>query len=452
MNTRKTIALLTFLSLLFFSRLTNAQEVKPQQPTAPPQEVTPKEEFKPSVRFGTFIQAQAQLQQEQITAVQDDAGRTQHWGHQFQLRRARIYADGALAKDLTFFTQLEITGRLGSVNGGTGVKNTMVPSQQTNLGTSKTNAISFGLLDAYVVYKVMPELNVIGGLQNVAVWRYGGLQSGTRLMMVDAPSTSASPFDAAFTTFGARDLGVTLRGFVLDEKLEYRAGIYEGQSFTNNYSPVRTTVRLNYNFMDAEKGFLYQGTALGKGQFLSVGGGVDNQSGYFGFAVDFYIDQPVMDGASLTVSGAFGRYHGTGDMAGYFPTQQMLFAEAGLFFKDYNLQPVVKFEWNKFDANGSYYKAIGNAPFNAPYAAYTYTNDAGFANDLKSNMIIGAGINYWITGSYNSSLKLLWEGNMINRADLATQKSIEAKTVNTDPKKEKQFLSTVTLQWTWFIQ
>lgn len=433
MMQKTTIARLTLLLLLLMTGVSKAQEAKPQQASS--EAAAPKEEFKPSVRYGAFIQAQAQVAQEATSAVQDDAGYTQHWGHQLQLRRARITADGALTKELSFFAETDITGRLGNVS-ATGAKTSQVPSQQVNVGTTKTNAVSVALLDAFATYKFSNELSVIGGLQNVAVWRYGGLQSGAKLMLIDAPSTSAAPFDGAFTTFGARDIGVTLRGFVLDEKLEYRAGVYEGQSFANNYSPVRTTVRLNYNFFDVEKGYLYQGTALGKGKYLSVGGGVDNQAGYFGYAVDFFFDQPVLDGASLTVSGAFGRYHGTGNMLTFFPTQQMVFAEAGLLLKDYNLQPVVKFEWNKLDANATYWTAKNGAVVGTDGLVKYY-------NDQGSNMIIGAGLNYWLTGNYSSSLKLLWEGTIRNRPTL--------NSTTADPKTEKQFINTVTLQWTWFI-
>lgn len=448
MNQKKLIAVSSFLALLFFSSGANAQNATG---AGLPKEnrdslaAKPKEEFKPSIKIGALVRAQAQLNQEATSAADDKNGYNRHWQNQLQLRSARVILNGELSKDLSFSLENELTGRLGNIASSKSGSATVTQGKTTEVASQVANSstdVRFSILTAYATYKVIPELSIVGGLQNVGVWRFGLLQSSSKLLLPDAPSTSSGTFDNAFYTFGGRDIGVSLRGFVLDDKLEYRIGAFRGRTFSVNASPLRTTLRLNYNFLDVERGFTYQNTALGKGQYLSIGGGLDAQNGYFGYAVDFYYDQTIFDGAALTVSGAFGHFSGARDFekiypAGQtsgktaFPTQHMLYLEAGLFLKESKFQPVVKFEWNKYEANRTQLGIVSTSSDDVLNAT----------NKTNSNVVIGAGINYWITGNYNSSVKLLWEGTIKNRLKL-----------NSTTETETQLVNGFTLQWQWFLQ
>ncbi|MBW2099587.1 MAG: hypothetical protein JRG68_02300 [Deltaproteobacteria bacterium] len=112
-----------------------------------------------------------------------------------------------------------------------------------------------------------------------------------------------------------RDDGVTLWGNILDDKLQYRFMVADGEDEDgrNPDDNLRFAGRLSYNFFDAETKWFNAGTYLGKKRILAVGCGGDTQQDlilngqeedYQGWTVDVHYDQPTGNGA-LTFAAAY---------------------------------------------------------------------------------------------------------------------------------------------------
>ncbi|MFH1194383.1 MAG: hypothetical protein V1720_01645 [bacterium] len=344
-----------------------------------------------NIKTGILLQAHAQAIQEGSTVTQDaDPNYTQHWQRQLFVRRIRVILGGDIAKNTSFFFETDAPN-IGKLT-GQGVKDTK---------------FTMYIQDAYIQHSFMPELSVIAGLQLVGISR-NGLQSAASLMGLDYGSyqfLTSGPLDNS----AGRDFGVNLRGFLFDERLEYRAGMFSGKS-TNPYSPFRVASRFNYSFFDKEKGIFYPGTTLGKGQIVSVGAGFDMQRSYSAFSFDGFADLPLGSPGSVTFSSSFTLLDGGGSdtdstmFTGSIPKQSIFFGELGYFFKDLNLQPYVKYEVK--DVNATVLKQVG---------ATTATLE--YVNQLKSSQRFGVGLNYFITG-HNANVKILYEILMGNRASL----------------------------------
>lgn len=343
---------------------------------APPVEVFP------ALKVGLLSQFQAQALQEQTTYQQDnDPGYSRHWQRQLYIRRLRVLVGGNLTKNTSFFFESDATniGRVGT-NG------------------SKTNGVSMYVQDAQVQHTFMPELSFIVGLHLVGISR-NGLQGATSLMGINYGSyqfISSTPLDNSV----GRDLGLTARGFLADERLEYRAGVYSGRN-VNQYSPMRSAVRLQYCFLDREKGFFYTGTTLGKGRMVNVGAGVDMQGTYRGYSADAFIDLPVSELGSITVSASAGAFNGGGSdvdssaFTGLVPNQSIVFVEAGFLFKELNLQPYLKYESQSVRA--SVLKQVGATPATLDYQ-----------NMVRSGDRLGLGVNYFLN-AHGASVKFMYE-------------------------------------------
>ncbi len=367
---------------------------------APPVTVQPNQDIpkvpvplpvSPSIKVGFLAQAQGQAVQEQTTAEQDaNPSYDRHWDRQLFLRRLRVIVGGDIANNTTFFFESDAPN-LGKVD---------------DTGT-KASKVQMYVQDAQIQQAVVPEFNVIAGLQLVGITR-NGLQSAGSLMALDYGAyqfVTSTPLDNVV----GRDLGVNFRGFVADERLEYRAGVFSGAT-TNLYSPLRTTVRLNYSFEDREKGFFYTGTTLGKGNILSLGGGVDAQGSYHAFALDGFMDRPLGQMGSLTLSLGVSLLDGGGSnsdptyFTGTIPKQTIFFMETGYFFKEWDLQPYVRIESESVDATVL-----------AQVEATPSTLD--LENNLRSSSRYGFGLNYFLSG-HSANVKVYYELLSRNRVAL----------------------------------
>ena len=333
-------------------------------------------------KLGFLAQVYGQALQEQATAIQDATrGYEAHWQRQLFVRRLRFLLGGDIIKNTSFFLETDAPN-IGKVE-TSGLKSTK---------------ISMYIQDAYLQQTFAPEFSVIAGLQLVGISR-NSLQSASSLMALDYGTyqfLTSTPFD---NTAG-RDLGVNFKGFVMDERLEYRIGFFSGKNI-NLYSPLRTVARFNYAFEDREKGLFYTGTTLAKGKLLSLGGGLDLQGSYRAASIDGIVDLPYTDAGSFTASGSCSYFDGGGSnsdstfFTGAIPRQIVLYAEAGYFFKEQGLQPYVKFESDAVDATVS--RQVG---------ATSSTLD--LQNKLRSKSRYGLGLNYYLSG-HNASIKILYE-------------------------------------------
>jgi hypothetical protein len=353
----------------------------------------------PSLKVGFLAQVHGQTLQEQTTVKQDvDPKFSRHWQRQVYVRRLRVLVGGDIAKNTSFFFESDAPN-IGKVESN---------------GT-KSSKVQMYVQDAQIQHTVVPEFSVIAGLQLVGITR-NGLQSAASLMALDYGAFQFATTTPLDNNVG-RDLGVNFRGHLADERLEYRAGVFSGRNI-NLYSPLRLTARLNYAFKDKEKGFFYSGTTLGKGEILSLGGGVDLQGSYHAFAVDAFADMALSDVGSLTASLGFSVLDGGGKdndstyFTGLIPRQNVLFAEMGYFLKDWNLQPYVKYESQT--VNATVLKQVGATP-----------STLDLQNALRSNKRFGVGMNYYLSG-HNANVKMLYEWITRNRLAADPTKSESA--------------------------
>lgn len=295
------------------------------------------------VKFGVLLQTQAE-------EMEDATG---GHGQNIFIRRARVLMGGQIAPKVTFFAETDAPNLGKSMSTGT-----------------KNNQPSIFVQDAYVEYKVNDKLAVDAGFMLISPSR-NGLQSAASLLPIDyGPHTFVN--SAPTQSVAGRDTGVMAKGYLLNKKLEYRAGVFQGMRDQADRE-LRTTVRVQYNFLDPESGFFYTGTYLGKKKVFTVGAGIDRQHKYQAYAFDVFYDHPLKSGA-VTLQLDHFRYDG-GTFLKSLPDQTHTLFEGGYLIGKTNFMPVVQF----------CHKDLANA-------------------HIGDENRIGVGVNYFITG-HNANVK-----------------------------------------------
>src|SRR5262249_24613995 len=128
-------------------------------------------------------------------------------------------------------------------------------------------------------------------------------------------STTRLGIDTAFTgalvpnTSGSRDTGFQLKSYLLEDHLEFRVGGFSGsRQAANGSNPApphapRVTGFVQYNILDAEKGYVYPGYNFGKKKVLGIAAGFDFQKN----------DSPQTDAYAAFSATVYGSYPLAGD-------------------------------------------------------------------------------------------------------------------------------------------
>ncbi len=380
------------------------------------------EEFKPYVNVGGFLQ----------THFRSSESRTDdRWSREMYVYRSRILLGGAISKKTSFFTQTEISSLPGRSTG--------------NAAQTKTVEVAPRILDAQVEHWfVEDKLQLIAGMQLVGISR-NQLQSPVTLMGLDfgyytyAHNLFEAGATSALQNYFGRDIGVNMRGFLANSKLEWRAGVFRGRIF-DPYSPLRTVVRLNYNFFESETFLYYVGTELSGKKILSVGGGVETQSTYTSYAAEVFANWPISEQSVFTGTISYQNWNGGTDFNNPYSfhellaRQGVLYTEFGVYFKKPRLQPYVKYESQRFDAQAGQ----GNVQAtNLLLSATATASDIEQFNTLNSQERLAVGLGYYFA-DLGSHVKLQYE-----RIGLGTlQAGGTAQTVQAGE---------ITLQLTYFI-
>ncbi|SEM02998.1 hypothetical protein SAMN04488505_103181 [Chitinophaga rupis] len=349
--------------------------------------------FKPSVQVGAIVHMFASAEQDGFSAPHT-ATAPSDWSKGFTLYRARVLVGGQLTPKGSFFFETDIPSAIGGPN----------PDGTKNVKVSPI------ILDAQFQYNFCEAFQVIVGQQLISNNR-NGLQGAAGLMANDF-----SYFQYPYNLFAnsplqgnfGRDLGVNTRGFLFNDKFEYRVGAFTGRN-VDGKGPIRLTSRLAYSFMDAEKDYYYAGTNLGKGKTLTWGIGADVQGTYHNYSTDLFIDQPITDKGSITFSGAFQYMTGGTDtvakytFARLIPAQTVQFAELGYYFKAAKLQPWVKFERQHISAKDAQAPGVPVEDF----------------NKYNSSTVWGGGINYFFN-ALGTNLRLSYIARSYNVASATT--------------------------------
>lgn len=265
-------------------------------------------------KFGVLLQTQGDELEDSVAGG---------YAQNLFIRRARILFAGQVAPNVTFFAETD-SPNMGKVNAG-----------------AKSMGQSIFLQDAYVDYKFSDAAMIDAGLLLVSASR-NGLQSAASLLPIDYGAYTFSHSAPTQSTVG-RDTGAQLRGYLGKGHFEYRAGVFQGARDPKSHNALRTTVRVQYDFLDPQgQGFFYSGTNLGKKKIFAIGGGADLQRSYHTYAADLFYDRPVNGKNAITVQANVIRFDG-GTFLTTLPKQNDKLLEVGYYIDHLKMSPVIQY-------------------------------------------------------------------------------------------------------------
>ncbi|HKO93613.1 MAG TPA: hypothetical protein VJU61_20810, partial [Polyangiaceae bacterium] len=222
----------------------------------------------------------------------------------------------------------------------------------------KATPVGVNVLDAFLTYKVVGDLFKVDAGYLLPPLSHNALQSAGTLYSWDYFDNSfrhSNVFGTSANPTG-RDLGLQLRGLVVDGLLEYRVAMLQGLreppvmggTEVGSQNMFRLGARLQLNLLDPETGFAYWGSYLGTKKILSFGVAYDFQDSYKYFAIDGFLDLPLGPGV-LTAQVDVVQMDGDDWVA--LPKQTAIMGEAGFTFASLRLSPILRFEMRKMDTN-----------------------------------------------------------------------------------------------------
>lgn len=276
------------------------------------------EDGKTSLKFGFLVKMRAES--EELANGEDSQN--------LFIRNARLLFGGKFAEKWSFF----------------------IETDSPNLGKSDAagnkDAGDIFFQDIYLTYEHSAAFKADFGMILVPLSRNSGQSAATHL----AQDYGAFSFlhNAPTKSRIGRDYGVQARGYLAGNKLEYRAGVFDGNRGTNASEDFRFAGRLVYNVFEPEMGLFYTGTNLGAKRQLAFGVGADHQDDYTATAVDVFFDQPIgSTGQAFTIQADMVTYDG-GDTFATLPEQDTMLVEVGYLFGKF--QPFVQYADRNFDS------------------------------------------------------------------------------------------------------
>jgi hypothetical protein len=273
------------------------------------------------LRFGTQLQLWADEAQDATT---------KGFNQNLYIRRARFLLTGSVAPNVTFFIQTD----------------------DPNLGkTPKALGSGYILQDGWAEWKLNDEFAVEGGLMLIPLNR-AELVSTTSFITVDI-SPTATVFATPTQTSGTRDTGFQAKGYILDGRLEYRAGLFQGVRTAATSTSVasnnafRHAFWLSYDFFEKERGYVYAGTNRGTKKVVAVSSGYDAQRDYKAYSASLHATIPVNGKDEFAVL-AQGVHYDGGKFLTSLPRQNDYLAEFGYYYAPLKIQPFGKYEKQKF--------------------------------------------------------------------------------------------------------
>lgn len=260
-----------------------------------------------------------------------DVAGTDDSSKNISLRRLRLILGYNLSDQLSVFFQTDDPnlGKSTAALNAAGVKDT---------GT-------IFVQDFVATYKFAKAFQLDGGLL-LLEQSYNHNQSAATLLTLDYGAYTFNESTPTQSRTG-RDYGLRARGYVADDHLEYRLGIYQGLRGINNSNDFRYSGRLMYTFFTPQVGLFYRGTSLGKTQSLSIGGSFDKQEEYHNYGGDIFWDQPLGGGNAFTLQGDYNQIDGDKFIAA-LPKQNDALIEAGLYFGAIKLGPFIQYASEDF--------------------------------------------------------------------------------------------------------
>lgn len=253
-----------------------------------------------------------------------DASGSQAYQQNLYMRRGRFMVGGQIGDRITFFFDTD----------------------DPNLGkTPKALNTGFLVQDAFVEWKVNRVLQISGG-EMFAPFSRQELESPATYYSADMSSVSTVS-NAATGSSALRDMGFAARGYFFDDRLQYRAGVFQGQRDANAHNSLRAAAYVQYDFFDREKGYSYLGTALGKNRILALDAGVDKQGGYRAYSANLANDAPVRGGDEIGVNLQYFHFDGRRKFLN-IPDQNNFLGEFSYYLHRAKVQPFGRVETQTF--------------------------------------------------------------------------------------------------------
>jgi len=298
-----------------------------------------------NIKFGLLVQPQFQV-----------AGTTAGSGYAENLfvRRTRILIGGSVMGIFDYFFDTDFPN-IGQASA--------VPANAMAMTPASTTKATPGLnvQDIFVTWKAAGDAFKVDIGYMLPPQSHNALQGAGTLYGWDYYAFSflhGNGFGQNALSPVGRDTGLQIRGLVAGGMLEYRLGAFQGirslavaggDPASSNMP--RFAARVQLNLMDAEPGFFYAGTYLGKKKIVSVGASFDYQKNpvsgssfddaYHTFDVDAFVDMPLGEGV-LTVQDDFVGWHGGTMIPGLPKWTETI--EAGYNITSAMISPIVRYE------------------------------------------------------------------------------------------------------------
>ncbi len=327
-------------------------------PAAPP-ETPPPTVFDPlkiesknaTLKIGLLLQPQYEaisggVSAGPVTGIGDEA----HKGlsNNLFIRRTRLLVGGTLFKTFEYFFDTDAPNLF---KGDTAINPGAMPPTS---GTGAKGGNTIIVQDAFGTAKLYEDAFKVDIGYMLTPGAHNALQGAGTLYGVDYFSSTFLHNTLLNTAAGVnpagRDVGLQFRGLVLDNHIEYRLGVFQGKRNPGTADQVagqnmfRLAGRVQINILDAETGFFYAGTYLGKKKVLSLGAAYDFQDDYKHWAVDGFLDMPLGPGG-ITAQVNVGAWKGGTYTTPALPNNvTAIMAEAGYRLDAFPISPIVKFE------------------------------------------------------------------------------------------------------------
>ena len=244
------------------------------------------------------------------------------------IRRVRLLFGGQVAKNVTFFIETDAANLGRTLPGGKNISPEVI------------------VQDAYGEVRLHDALALDFGLMFVPFSR-NSIQSAATLLPIDYGAYTFSTSGPTQSVVG-RDTGVQAKGYLLQDRLEYRIGAFQGARDARSHRSFRYTGRLQVQLLAPEpKGFFYAGTYLGARRVAAVGAAFDRQEDYSAYDVDAFAELPFGPGA-ITTQIAYQRIDGDTTFL-TLPEQNVILFEVGYLLRDLRLTPVFQFTRRDLD-------------------------------------------------------------------------------------------------------
>lgn len=320
------------------------------------------------------------------------------------LRRTRLLVGGTLFKNFEYFFDTDSPNLFRGDTTNTGG---MTPAAATGTKTG----FGIGVQDAMATWKAYDDYVKFDAGYMLTPGAHNALQGAGTLLGLDYFANSfnhTNVFNGGAPV--GRDAGIEVRGLLLDNHIEYRAGLFQGLRKPGTLPPMgggqgqvasqnmfRFAGRLQINVLDAETGFFYAGTYRGKKKILSFGAALDMQSEYHHWAVDGFLDMPVGPG-TLTAQVNFAKWKNdptfgalSNTPAGAEQNQTAIMAEAGYMFA-YPIGPIFKVERQDFAGSDASNTRYGGGVAWFPYGHNI--NLKAFFTNINAKPVTGDSVSY----------------------------------------------------------